>query len=544
MTPHTVSRPFTVLVVDDQPLVGEGVRRVLAAVPGARVEFCSEAVKALDLARRLQPEVILQDLVMPDGDGLELVERYRWSAELAETSVVVLSAEEQAGTKAEAFERGADDYLVKLPPSQEFIARVVHHADAARAQRERNQAFRALERAERDLARHNALLDQANARLAVLNRELVVDADTQRERLDRIAVLSGELARVQDLDILLSRILREAVALVGAGSGAVFLVSGDRLRAAELVGIARLGASDIALDAGTIAGQVTITTDPMRLGAEECALAGCSAPSIGTEDVLGRRAESALVVPIVRAGDRALGCIALTDGRAFDESDERLLAHFASLAAVAVERAQLVRSMILRMIAMAELRDPTETAGHVGRVADLSIMLYDHWCDAHGVAHDASLRARDTLRIGALLHDVGKVGIADAILKKPGKLDDAEFAEMKRHTQIGADLFAGIRTDFDEGAAEVALSHHEKWNGTGYPRGLAGDAIPLFARIVAVADVFDALSSKRAYKDAWPRERIAELFGNESGKHFDPELAAILIAHQDEAEALRARRPE
>jgi len=175
-------------------------------------------------------------------------------------------------------------------------------------------------------------------------------------------------------------------------------------------------------------------------------------------------------------------------------------------------------------------------------VADLSIMLYDHWCDAHGIARDASIRARDTLRIGALLHDVGKVGIADAILKKPGKLDDAEFAEMKRHTQIGADLFAGIRTDFDE--AEVALCHHEKWNGTGYPRGLAGDAIPLFARIVAVADVFDALSSRRAYKDAWPRERIAALFRDEAGKHFDPELAAILVARQPEAEAIRARRPE
>jgi response regulator RpfG family c-di-GMP phosphodiesterase len=531
-------------VVDDQPLVGEGVRRLLAQVPEATVELCTHAAQALEMARRLQPAVILQDILMPDGDGLELVERYRWAVELAETSVVVLSAEEDAGTKAEAFARGADDYLVKLPPAQEFVARVIHHADAARAQRERNRAFRALERAERDLARRNALLDEANARLAAANHELVVDADTQRERLDRIAVLSGELARVQDLDILLSHILREAVALVGAGAGVVFLVAEGMLHAAEIVGASEVRTRDIALDAATVAGQVAVATDPIRLGADECALAGRSAPAIGTEEVLGRRAESALVVPIVRAGDRALGCIALTDGRAFDESDERLLVHFASLAAVAVERAQLVRSMILRMIAMAELRDPTETAGHVGRVADLSIMVYDHWCDAHGLPRDASMRARDTLRIGALLHDVGKVGIADAILKKPGKLDDAEFAEMKRHTQIGADLFAGIRTDFDEGAAEVALCHHEKWDGTGYPRGLAGGSIPLFARIVAVADVFDALSSKRAYKDAWPRERIAELFRGEAGRHFDPELAAILLAHQPEAEAIRARRPE
>ena len=544
MTMHTVSQPFTVLVVDDQPIIGEGVRRLLAAIPEARVEVCLKGSEALETARTLRPAVILQDLYMPDADGLELVERYRWAAELAETSVVVLSAEEQASTKADAFARGADDYVVKLPPAQEFVARVVHHADVARAQRERNQAFRSLERAERDLARRNALLDQANVRLAAVNRELVVDADTQRERLDRIAVVSGELARVQDLDILLSRILREAVSLVGADAGVVFLAEGATLRAEEVVGASEVQSRTIPLDATTVAGQVVIATDPIRLGAEACALAGRNSPPIGTESVLGRSVASALVVPIVRAGDKALGCIALADGRAFDEGDERLLAHFASLAAVAIERAQLVRSMILRMIAMAELRDPTETAGHVGRVADLSIMLYDHWCDAHAIARDASIRARDTLRIGALLHDVGKVGIADAILKKPGKLDDAEFAEMKRHTQIGADLFAGIRTDFDEGAAEVALCHHEKWNGTGYPRGLAGDAIPLFARIVAVADVFDALSSKRAYKDAWPRERITALFGEEAGRHFDPELAAILIARQSEAESIRARRPE
>ena len=95
-----------------------------------------------------------------------------------------------------------------------------------------------------------------------------------------------------------------------------------------------------------------------------------------------------------------------------------------------------------------------------------------------------------------------------------------------------------------ETAAEIALSHHERWDGRGYPRGLAGEAIPLFARIVAVADVFDALSSRRAYKDAWPRERIDSFFRDEAGRHFDPELAAILVANIADAEALRARRPE
>ena len=562
MNTHTVSQPFTVLIVDDQTIVGESVRRLLSVVPEARVEVCMRAVDALAMACALRPAVILQDINMPDGDGLDLLERYRWESALAESSIVVLSAEEHAATKAEAFARGADDYLVKLPPAQEFVARVLHHADAALAKRERSQAFRSLERVERDLARRNTLLDQANAQLAASNRDLVVDADTQRERLDRIAQLSSELARVQDLDILLGRILSEAVLLAGSRAGVVFLVEDGRLHAAEIVGATEIRSRELALDASTIAGEVAISADIIRLGSDACALAGRSAPPIGTEQALGFQASSALVVPIIRAGDRALGCIALIDGFSrpsssaghdaqtrrstdgVDESDERLVAHFASLAAVAIERAQLVRSMILRMIAMAELRDPTETAGHVGRVADLSIMIYDRWCEAHGVSSVSSMRTRDSLRIGALLHDVGKVGISDAILKKPGKLDDAEFAEMKKHTIVGAELFAGIRTDFDECAAEVALCHHERWDGKGYPRGLAGDAIPLFARIVAVADVFDALSSKRVYKEAWPREKIAVVFVEEAGTHFDPEFAALLVANQLEAEALRARRPD
>ena len=100
------------------------------------------------------------------------------------------------------------------------------------------------------------------------------------------------------------------------------------------------------------------------------------------------------------------------------------------------------------------------------------------------------------------------------------------------------------RADADERAAEVARCHHEKWDGTGYPRGLAGEAIPLFARIVAVADVYDALASSRAYKEAWPRERIVALFEQEAGRHFDPELARSLVEEIAEAEAIRARHAE
>ena len=209
------------------------------------------AAEALDKAKQLRPAVILQDLNMPDGDGLALVGAYRQAPELAHTSVVVLSAEENAAVKAEAFARGASDYVVKLPPPQEFVARVRHHADAARAQLERDVAYRELERAERELASRNALLDQVNVRLAESNRELKVDVGTQRERLDRIARVSSDLARVQDLDIMLTAILREAVSLAGSAYGAIFLVEGDSLRAAEVVGASPGASGELPLDDST-----------------------------------------------------------------------------------------------------------------------------------------------------------------------------------------------------------------------------------------------------------------------------------------------------
>jgi response regulator RpfG family c-di-GMP phosphodiesterase len=550
---HALTPTFVVLIVDDQPIIIEGVRRLLSVLPQARVESCTRASDALARALQLVPAVILQDIHMPDGDGLELLSRYRAESALAGTSIVILSGEEDPLTKAQAFAQGADDYLVKLPPALEFVARVRHHAEAAGAKSARDHAFHELQTAQRELARRNALLDQANERLAASNDALVIDADAQREIFDSLTALGKELARVQDLDILLSHILRESAALAESSYGAVFLVEGETLRAAEIFGDAKDTVRVIPLDARSVVGESVLSGRVVRRKkCEQCALA------LGTEGIFGSNGSSALFVPITRTGDRVLGCIALiegksgdeSDGSGFDESDERLVAHFASLASVAIERAMLVRSMIMRMISMAELRDPTETAGHVGRVADLSVMLYGYWCALRPTSHSSSastresMRAVDILRIGALLHDVGKVGISDAILKKPGKLDEEEFVQMKRHAQIGADLFAGLRTDFDECAAQVALCHHEKWNGSGYPRQLVGEAIPLFARIVAVADVFDALSSKRAYKEAWTREQISALFRRESGQHFDPELASIFLEHQVEAERIRARRPE
>jgi HD-GYP domain-containing protein (c-di-GMP phosphodiesterase class II) len=137
----------------------------------------------------------------------------------------------------------------------------------------------------------------------------------------------------------------------------------------------------------------------------------------------------------------------------------------------------------------------------------------------------------------ASLHDVGKVGIPDSILKKPGKLTPEEWEEMKKHTIYGYDLLKEARAD--QIAQNIALCHHEKFDGAGYPYGLKGDTIPMEARIVALADVFDALTNKRCYKEAFSNDTAKEMITEASGSHFDPEIVAIMFDRMEEIEHIQ-----
>jgi putative two-component system response regulator len=180
--------------------------------------------------------------------------------------------------------------------------------------------------------------------------------------------------------------------------------------------------------------------------------------------------------------------------------------------------------MLARLAAAAELHDD-DTGQHTLRVADLSVAI----ARTIGLP-DAQL---ELLRFAAPLHDVGKIAISDAVLRKRGKLTAEEFAQVKTHTTAGAQMLAGSPFELLALAEQTALSHHERWDGSGYPTGLAGEAIPITGRIVAVADVFDALTHSRPYKAAWsPADAIAEMT-SQSGRHFDPLVVdAFLSAHR------------
>ena len=138
------------------------------------------------------------------------------------------------------------------------------------------------------------------------------------------------------------------------------------------------------------------------------------------------------------------------------------------------------------------------------------------------------------------MHDVGKIGIPDRVLLKPGKLDEEEWAIMRQHPEIGFGIIGSHPSPLLRMAAQVALTHHEKWNGGGYPQGLAGEAVPQVSRIVAVADVFDALTSVRPYKPAWTSEAAVEYIRSEAGQHFEPRVVAAFLARLPEITAVMA----
>ena len=190
---------------------------------------------------------------------------------------------------------------------------------------------------------------------------------------------------------------------------------------------------------------------------------------------------------------------------------------------------------IIALAKLAEFRDP-ETGEHLERMREYSKVLAYKLRELPKYRYYISDQYIENLYKSSPLHDIGKVGIRDEVLFKPGKLSQDEFELMKQHTIIGGDAlaaatkFSGTDRSFLDMGKEIAYSHHEKWNGTGYPRGLKGEHIPLSARILAIADVYDALTSKRVYKEAFTHDQSRKIIVEECVSHFDPE---VLNAFQD-----------
>lgn len=206
------------------------------------------------------------------------------------------------------------------------------------------------------------------------------------------------------------------------------------------------------------------------------------------------------------------------------------------LSLVRMEELRETRLQIVQRLGRAAEYKDNETGLHVIRMSHFSKLL--------ALAAGCSPAWAEDLLNAAPMHDVGKIGIPDAVLRKPGPQDAAEWDTMRRHPEIGAEIIGEHPSGVLQLAREIALAHHEKWDGSGYPRDLAGEAIPVSARIVAIADVFDALTTRRPYKEPWPVQEAMSHIAAQAGKHFDPALVALFAPLLPQLLEIRARWAE
>lgn len=406
---------------------------------------------------------------------------------------------------------------------------------------------------------------------------------TEQEKLESITSLGMELNRINDLDILLERVLFRARQWVNADAGSIYIRDGDKLNFVYTQNDtfqSKLGKGEkliystfsIPIDKESIAGHVALTGEGLNI--PDVYQLDPEVPyrfSKKFDQKSGYKTHSVLTVPLKTAKGVILGILQIInkldeaqETMPFTGEDEKIMFHFAGIASIALERAKLTRSILLRMISMAELRDPKETGAHVNRVGSYAVEIYEHWARRRNLPQEEIDKDRDILRMAAMLHDVGKIAISDTILKKPGRLNQQEFEIMKQHTIHGARLFLDRQSDFDEAAEIVALNHHERWDGgdRGYPghvdpesgrilrehrdrpgtaRPKTGEEIPLFGRIVALADVYDALTSARCYKEAWDDDKALAILREEAGAQFDPELVGIFLSIMDIINSIQKR---
>ncbi len=405
--------------------------------------------------------------------------------------------------------------------------------------------------------------------------------------LNEIIQLSEELNSIQDMDLLLEKILFEARTFLSADGGSIQIKEKD-----ELV-FSHVQTDSIQkklppgqkliyttfrtkINKNSISGYVALTGEILNIPDAYDLSPDNPFRFDPTNDIKsGYKTRSILSIPLKNNRKEILGVMQIVNALrpeeagnvdgigSFDDNEEQLALHFANSASMILHRAQMTRDLILRMISMAELRDPKETGPHVNRVAALSIEIYEKWAKRKNLPEEEINHNMDIFRMSAMLHDAGKVGISDLILKKPAKLTPEEYDVMKSHTYIGANLFKRMHSEFDEMASVVALNHHENWDGTGYPgyidietgepliagpdgRALTkkGEEIPVYGRIVALADVYDALSSKRVYKEAWTEDEVIKELKNESGKKFDPEIVDIFFENYEYFKSIAGRYPE
>lgn len=514
------------LVVEDDA----ELRFILAVhlrATGFEVLEAGDGAAGARLAQEKQPDLILMDIGLPVMDGITVTRMLKEDPRTAAIPIVMLTARSSTQDVVRGLEAGVQEYLAKPFDVAELLARV--------------RTVHRLATTHKDLDR--------------LNNHLEQEVGIKTRRLQLLYEYMRDLNRVDTRDGVLDLIMRCVEEVTGAKRLSLLMVdaSGENLHCARSRGIEPAVAEKIRVRAMEgIAGQVFHSGTTL------------SARAYGSPSDGGRlyQTQTFLSTPLISTSlatrDGVIGVLNVTektDDTSFTDEEIECIRSIADAGAIALDnvtrRTQLeqsVRVLLQTVGHLAEYRDE-ETTLHLGRVSTMSRILAEELSRGGPYAELLTGDFIENLVQAAPLHDIGKVGIPDEILTKPGKLTDEEYQIMKSHTEIGRRVLAQALDPAHpvpllRMCIDIVHAHHERFDGRGYPRRLAGQDIPLAARIVALVDAYDAITSERRYSRARTHEQAVQVISEESGKHFDPVLVEAFLRCHRQFEAVRSRFDE
>lgn len=513
----------TLLVVEDE----NDLRFVLAAhlrAAGFAVLEAEDGAAALSIAAEHLPDLIIMDIGLPTTDGIAVTRALKADDHTAQIPVIMLTARSGSEDVVRGLEAGAQEYLGKPFDMTELLARVrtVHRLTLARKD-----------------------LDHLNA-------QLEVEVEVKTRRLQHLYDFMRELNEADSRDRILDLVVERVEGMTGARRISLLLTdaAGENLVCERAVGIDPSVVKQIQIKSiEGIAGHV------FRTGKTFAAKVYGSAGRSGHEYNRDAFLSTPLVSTSLEAREDIIGVLNVTDkadDAAFTEDEIECIRSIADAAAIALANVirrgrlqQSVRVLLQTVGHLAEYRDE-ETTQHLERVSKMARILATELASGGAYASDVTDELVEALVQAAPMHDIGKVGIPDDILIKPGKLTDEEFQIMKTHTDIGRRVLSQALDPAHpvpllQTCIDIAHCHHERYDGTGYPRRIAGEDVPLSARIIALVDAYDAITSHRRYSDARPHEVAVDIIRSESGRHFDPVVVEAFLRCREQFIRVRAQ---
>lgn len=498
-----------ILLVDDDSKVLEILGESLIR-EGFKVNVASTGHQALQSFQRQNPELVILDMMLPDMNGLEVMEHLRESGKNKNVPVLILSSDGDVDSRLSGLNGGAEDYLVKPISLREFNTKVKKTLDRATRTRELSETRNTLES---ELSR-----GQKNY------TRITKDLKRQLLSIKTLFAVSQDLNRVLDTGELASVVSLTLLGELKISNTAIFSLEKENARVFTLLGVKGFAEEKFA---GISIDRDCAFTQSLKDSEKPCKIT--RTPDRSWLRMLPdlRLAVFEYVTPIrVKGATKGLVFSGpKINAKDYTAYDLDVMMFIANSAGIGMENARLLKqlqqtyvSTLNSLISVIEAKD-AYTKGHTERVAAYAVAIANRL--------RLSEEARRRITFGSLLHDIGKLGVMENVLHKEGKLDADEWELLKSHPEVGAQIVD--KMEFLTGTAEIVKHHHESYDGRGYPDGLKGEEIPLGARIVTVADSFDAMTTNRSYRKALSSEQAIRRLQACAGTQFDPRVVRVFV---------------